>query len=174
MTSKPLVRRTLATLRNAEFGFLGVVVWTRVHTPRFCGDCCRAGTFLRAFCATRGLRINWLMVGIVSLHLPFRDAASRFSRRHTRQRRAANRCHTRRRVRKAEKPPSAQGRGPTFSVTEDHDTATFGVAAVMPSHPTVRCQRQRLSFIHRGRSVPQSRQKSLSFNDYLPNGRSDG
>ncbi len=27
------------------------------------------------------------MVGIVSLHLPFRDAASRFSRRHTRQRR---------------------------------------------------------------------------------------
>src|SRR5215470_12288343 len=75
MTSNPLVRRTLATLRSAEFGFLGVVVYTRVHTPRFCGDCCRAGTFLRAFCATRGLRINWLIVGIVSLHLPFRDPA---------------------------------------------------------------------------------------------------
>jgi hypothetical protein len=34
MTSKPLVRRTLATLRSAEFGFFGVVVYTRVHTPR--------------------------------------------------------------------------------------------------------------------------------------------
>lgn len=35
VTSKPLVKRTRATLRNAEFGFLGVVVYTRVHTPRF-------------------------------------------------------------------------------------------------------------------------------------------
>jgi hypothetical protein len=26
ITSKPLVRRTLATLRSAEFGFFGVVV----------------------------------------------------------------------------------------------------------------------------------------------------
>ncbi len=34
MTSKPLVRRTFATLRSAEFGFFGVVVYTRVHTPR--------------------------------------------------------------------------------------------------------------------------------------------
>src|SRR4026208_255111 len=34
MTSKPLVRRTLATLRSAELGFLGVVVYTRVQTPR--------------------------------------------------------------------------------------------------------------------------------------------
>src|SRR5437868_1952002 len=33
----PLVRRTRATLRNAEFGFLGVTVYTRVQTPRFCG-----------------------------------------------------------------------------------------------------------------------------------------
>jgi len=24
-------------LRSAEFGFFGVVVYTRVHTPRFCG-----------------------------------------------------------------------------------------------------------------------------------------
>src|SRR5882762_6339636 len=86
MTSNPLVRRTFATLRSAEFGFLGVVVYTRVHTPRFCGDCCRAGTFLRAFCATRGLRINWLIVGIVSLYLPFpfQDPAPRPSRRVTR------------------------------------------------------------------------------------------
>ena len=37
MTSNPLVKRTRATFRSAEFGFLRVVVYTRVHTPRFCG-----------------------------------------------------------------------------------------------------------------------------------------
>jgi hypothetical protein len=31
----PDVRRTLATLRKAEFGFFGVVVLTTVQTPRF-------------------------------------------------------------------------------------------------------------------------------------------
>ena len=34
----PLVSRTLATLRRAEFGFLGVCVLTRMQTPRFCGE----------------------------------------------------------------------------------------------------------------------------------------
>ena len=34
----PLVSRTLATLRNAEFGFFGVCVRTRTQTPRFCGE----------------------------------------------------------------------------------------------------------------------------------------
>jgi len=33
-----LVKRTRATLRSAELGFFGVVVYTRVHTPRFWGD----------------------------------------------------------------------------------------------------------------------------------------
>jgi hypothetical protein len=33
----PFVSRTRATLRSAEFGFFGVVVYTRVHTPRRCG-----------------------------------------------------------------------------------------------------------------------------------------
>src|SRR3990172_12431793 len=33
----PLVRRTRATLRSAEFGFLGVCVRTLVQTPRFWG-----------------------------------------------------------------------------------------------------------------------------------------
>src|SRR5690606_18888934 len=37
VTSMPLVRRTRATLRSAELGFFGVVVYTRVHTPRFWG-----------------------------------------------------------------------------------------------------------------------------------------
>src|SRR5664279_3094479 len=34
ITSSLLVSLTLATLRKAEFGFLGVVVYTLVHTPR--------------------------------------------------------------------------------------------------------------------------------------------
>ena len=33
----PFVNFTRATLRNAEFGFFGVVVYTLVHTPLFCG-----------------------------------------------------------------------------------------------------------------------------------------
>src|ERR1700737_4380092 len=37
VTSRPLVRRTRATLRRAEFGFFGVWVRTTVHTPRFWG-----------------------------------------------------------------------------------------------------------------------------------------
>src|SRR3569833_1443192 len=64
MTSKPLVRRTLATLRSAEFGFFGVVVYTRVQTPRFCGFCSIAGTFDLAFCGSRPLRTSWLIVGM--------------------------------------------------------------------------------------------------------------
>ena len=40
----PLVSRTRATLRSAEFGFFGVWVYTRVQTPRFCGQDCSAGT----------------------------------------------------------------------------------------------------------------------------------
>jgi len=39
----PFVSRTRATLRSAEFGFFGVVVYTRVHTPRFCGEPRSAG-----------------------------------------------------------------------------------------------------------------------------------
>src|SRR3954454_13746287 len=33
----PPEMRTRATLRSAEFGFFGVVVYTRVQTPRRCG-----------------------------------------------------------------------------------------------------------------------------------------
>ena len=39
----PFVRRTRHTLRSAEFGFFGVVVYTRTQTPRFCGQALRAG-----------------------------------------------------------------------------------------------------------------------------------
>ena len=46
----PLVSRTRATFRRAEFGFFGVVVYTRTQTPRFCGQAFRAGdaVFTRA------------------------------------------------------------------------------------------------------------------------------
>src|SRR6187397_989558 len=59
----PLVRRTRATFRSAEFGFFGVCVKTRTQTPRFCGLFCSAGllVFVRTF--SRPLRTSWLIVG---------------------------------------------------------------------------------------------------------------
>src|ERR1700677_2787603 len=69
----PFVSRTRATLRRAELGFFGVVVYTRVHTPRRWGAatfCLRplpdfrpgvASFFLGAL---RPLRMSWLVVGI--------------------------------------------------------------------------------------------------------------
>ena len=65
----PLASLTLATLRSAEFGFLGVVVYTLVQTPRFCGHSRNAGEvdFLTISCLP--LRISWLIVGTHS-HLP--------------------------------------------------------------------------------------------------------
>src|SRR5437763_5756156 len=65
--------RTRATLRSAEFGFFGVVVYTRVHTPRRCGA---ATFFLRPLpdlrpgvdsfldFGVRPLRTSWLVVGM--------------------------------------------------------------------------------------------------------------
>src|SRR3989454_12659899 len=62
----PLVRRTRATFRSAELGFFGVVVYTRVHTPRFCGEPCRAGAACLARCFVRPRLTSWLMVGMRS------------------------------------------------------------------------------------------------------------
>jgi hypothetical protein len=42
----PFVSRTRATFRRAELGFLGVVVYTRVQTPRFWGLPPMAGALL--------------------------------------------------------------------------------------------------------------------------------
>lgn len=64
MTSYPLVRRTFATLRIAEFGFLGVRVMTCVQTPRRKGFLRKAGDLLLAVLIVRGLRTSWLIVGI--------------------------------------------------------------------------------------------------------------
>src|SRR5262249_40833497 len=64
VTSMPLESRTRATFRSAEFGFLGVIVFTTVQTPRFCGQPCMAGCFGFDRCGCRGDLINWLIVGI--------------------------------------------------------------------------------------------------------------
>src|SRR3954462_6689514 len=65
--------RTRATLRSAEFGFFGVVVYTRVHTPRRWGAATfflrplpdfRPGVASFFFGAWRPLRTSWEVVGI--------------------------------------------------------------------------------------------------------------
>src|SRR5436190_9790983 len=63
-TSMPFVSRTRAIFRSAEFGFLGVMVETRVQTPRFCGAPWRAGVFVFAFFEARPFLISWLTVGM--------------------------------------------------------------------------------------------------------------
>jgi hypothetical protein len=60
----PLVKRTRATFRRAEFGFLGVIVRTIVQTPRRCGHACSAGDFVFRIFGLRPFRTNWLIVGI--------------------------------------------------------------------------------------------------------------
>src|SRR5262249_46036880 len=62
--STPVESRTRATLRSAEFGFLGVMILTWVQTPRFCGQPAIAGWRGRRYCWTRALRTSWLIVGI--------------------------------------------------------------------------------------------------------------
>jgi hypothetical protein len=49
VTSMPFVSRTLATFLKAELGFLGVVVYTLVQTPRFCGQPFKAGDLVFDF-----------------------------------------------------------------------------------------------------------------------------
>jgi hypothetical protein len=63
VTSIPFVSRTRATFRSAEFGFLGVEVYTRVHTPRFCGQLSSAGLEVFQRGGFRPLRTSWLNVG---------------------------------------------------------------------------------------------------------------
>src|ERR687890_1461209 len=73
VTSIWLVSRTRQTLRRAKFGFLGVVVYTRVHTPRRWGAATfflrplpdfRPGVASFFFGALRPLRTSWEVVGI--------------------------------------------------------------------------------------------------------------
>src|SRR3954447_13047446 len=62
----PLVRRTRATLRRAELGFFGVVVYTRVHTPRRWGLPLSAGVLVLPTLSSRPLRTNCWIVGTAS------------------------------------------------------------------------------------------------------------
>src|SRR4029453_12928308 len=68
----PLVNRTRAILRRAEFGFFGVTVATRVQTPRRCGAATRffrpwpdfrPGVDIFFFLWVRPLRTSWLVFG---------------------------------------------------------------------------------------------------------------
>src|SRR5690606_41934912 len=61
ITSYPFVKRTLATLRMAELGFLGVRVITCKQTPRRNGAFSRAGDLLLYFNLLRPLRTSWLI-----------------------------------------------------------------------------------------------------------------
>src|SRR5215207_2806933 len=69
VTSMPLVRRTRATFRSAEFGFFGVVVYTRVQTPRRWGEPFSAGVLVFSTLSSRPLRTSWLIVGMGGLDL---------------------------------------------------------------------------------------------------------
>src|SRR5919205_4437218 len=78
----PLVSRTRATLRSAEFGFFGVVVYTRVHTPRRWGEPFSAGVLVFSTLSSRPLRTSWLIVGMGGLDLlPALGRASSMSSR---------------------------------------------------------------------------------------------
>src|ERR671912_373905 len=73
----PLVSRTRATLRSAEFGFFGVWVKTRTQTPRFWGLSCSAGLLVLVMTLSRPFRTSWLIVGTVEpLHPAFAPRAS--------------------------------------------------------------------------------------------------
>src|SRR5437762_3543725 len=65
VTSTAFVNRTRATLRNAEFGFFGVCVYTRMHTPRFSGQPINAGDFVLLITSSRPIRTSCENVGTV-------------------------------------------------------------------------------------------------------------
>src|SRR5213080_3941659 len=69
VTSTPVVSRTRATLRSAEFGFFGVWVNTRVQTPRRWGEPFSAGVLVFSALVSRPLRTSWLIVGMGGLDL---------------------------------------------------------------------------------------------------------
>src|SRR5712692_8473362 len=65
VTSTACVSRTRATFRSAEFGFFGVCVYTRMHTPRFSGQPISAGDFVLTWTFSRPIRTNCENVGTV-------------------------------------------------------------------------------------------------------------
>src|SRR5277367_5123086 len=82
VTSMEFVNLTRATLRNAELGFLGVWVYTRMQTPRFSGQDCNAGDFVFVRIFSRPFRTSCANVGTALpqsrvLQLSFQIGASR-------------------------------------------------------------------------------------------------
>ena len=67
MTSTALVKRTRATFRSAEFGFFGVWVYTRMHTPRFSGQPINAGDLVLLRMPSLPMRTSCANVGTVVL-----------------------------------------------------------------------------------------------------------
>src|SRR5829696_7382441 len=86
----PFVRRTRATLRSAELGFLGVWVNTRTHTPRFCGLSCSAGLLVLVMTLSRPFRTSWLIVGTVEPLQPTFASAPGGTRARSRTRKREN------------------------------------------------------------------------------------
>ena len=66
-----MVNLTLAILRKAEFGFLGVIVRTCKQTPRLWGQALRAGDLLFFFLDILPNLINCEIVGIGLFFLLF-------------------------------------------------------------------------------------------------------
>src|SRR4249920_36873 len=69
VTSMWFVSRTRATLRSAEFGFLGVLVKTRVQTPRRWGAPFSAPVLTLAVLDSRPLRTSCWIVGTLVLRI---------------------------------------------------------------------------------------------------------
>src|SRR5271170_2143092 len=79
VTSTEFVNRTRATLRSAEFGFFGVCVYTRMHTPRFSGQPINAGDFVLTRTFSRPMRTNCENVGTIVLFIRGRGGQLIFS-----------------------------------------------------------------------------------------------
>src|SRR3974390_31626 len=85
VTSALFVSRARATFRSAEFGFFGVWVYTRTHTPRFSGHPSSAGDFVFARICSRPRRTNCENVGTLTSRFSdcylLRDTSPHLSRR---------------------------------------------------------------------------------------------
>src|SRR5277367_3250707 len=66
VTSALFVSLARATFRSAEFGFFGVWVYTRTHTPRFSGHPSSAGDLVFTRIFSRPLRTSCENVGTLS------------------------------------------------------------------------------------------------------------
>src|SRR6478672_6912989 len=115
----PLVRRTRATLRSAEFGFFGVVVNTRVHTPRRWGEPFSAGVFVFSALVSRPLRTSWAIVGT---RVPSRENRGELRGTDSRRSGARARC------------PGAVGLPAVRARARGHRSQRNRVPAATPAH----------------------------------------